>query len=41
MQLKAAIDKFFAFPYCKRTLKIQSCALLVCSGAPNEDGLMQ
>ncbi|WP_321426276.1 flavodoxin family protein [uncultured Bacteroides sp.] len=38
MQLKAAIDKFFAFLIGKRKLKIQSSALLVCSGAPNEDG---
>lgn len=32
MQLKAAIDKFYAFFIGKRPLKIKECALMVCGG---------
>ena len=38
VQLKAAIDKLFAFLIGQKTLKIKECALLVCSGDKNESG---
>lgn len=42
-QLKAAIDKLFAFLIGQKTLKIKECALIVCAGDKNEssfDGIV-